>query len=439
MKKLTFVKLKLPWQFDHYSDPPLGTLSVAAAAGKDKKVEVDLVDLAHETEIPESDYYGFSASTLEYPEAEKKAKEIKERFPKSTIIAGGPHFDITPENEWKRIIENLPFDIISRGEGESTIKSILDFVDSNKGEKIIITQNTSLLELDSLELPARDLLDKDKYFKPGKTFGTGEFSKGNSSTIMASRGCLYICSFCASPELHKKKVRFRNLENIEKEINELQEKYGVSELRWQDDCIPLVLKRVKGLDSILHEKKIMSRGSMRTDQVNEQSLQQLWYAGFRELGFGIESSENRVLNYLHKKTTVDQNAYALQETKKHGFITRAFIMTGLPGETKDSAKRMIDFLEKSNPDVVTLTSFIPLPGSDMYNRPENYGIKILTKDWSKYDIALKWNSGIEWVHRIASATLSEMEKNREMLKEYLFNKGKSNVPIYNKEYKSDKL
>jgi hypothetical protein len=75
----------------------------------------------------------------------------------------------------------------------------------------------------------------------------------------------------------------------------------------------------------------------------------------------------------------------------------------------------------------------------MYNRPENYGIKILTKDWSKYDIALKWNSGIEWVHRIASATLSEMEKNREMLKEYLFNKGKSNVPIYNKEYKSDKL
>jgi len=439
MTKLTFIKLKLPWQFDHYSDPPLGLLSVASEARKIGGLEVSLTDLAHETKIPESELYAFSASTLEFPEAQKKAAEIKKQYPDSKILVGGPHFDITPERDWAQSIDGSDFDVICRGEGEANVNKAVNYAMENPDKKIVISQKTPLIQLDSLDTPARDLLDKEKYFKPGKTFGTGEYSDGNSSTIMVSRGCPYICSFCASPELHKRKVRFRSFDKIKEELSELQDQYGVSELRWQDDCIPLVLKRAKGLDNLLHGNGIMSRGSMRTDQVTGESLHQLWYSGFRELGFGIESAEDGVLDLLNKRTTVEKNAYALKMTKDKGFRTRAFIMTGLPGESAHSAEKMIDFLEKTKPDVVTLTSFIPLPGCDIYNNPDKYGVEILTKDWSKYDIALKWNSGTEWAHKTSSTTLPKMEKNREMLKEYLFNNGMSNVSVFNKVYESDKL
>jgi hypothetical protein len=46
---------------------------------------------------------------------------------------------------------------------------------------------------------------------------------------------------------------------------------------------------------------------------------------------------------------------------------------------------------------------------------------------------------VKFVHRIATATLEEMEANREILKEYLFNRKICNVSTYNKEYKSDVL
>ena len=110
-------------------------------------------------------------------------------------------------------------------------------------------------------------------------------------------------------------------------------------------------------------------------------------------------------------------------------------MTGLPGETNNSGKKMIDFLEETNPDVVTLTSFIPLPGCNIYNDPDKYGVTIVDKDWSKYNIAITLASNAPFVHRLTTVTVEEMEKNREILKEYLFNKGKSHIPSYNKPYK----
>jgi len=240
MGELVFVKLNLPWQYDPYSDPPLGMLSVISEARKDKRVSVNLLDLAHQELDASSDFYAFSASTLEYPEAEKKAREILKENPEAKIIAGGPHFDVFSDAYWENKIHQTPFHIISRGEGESTIHSVLDHLFLN-GQKKVISQKGGLLDLDSLDLPARDILDKEKYFQPGKTFGTNDIkANGRSSTIMASRGCPYICSFCASPTLHSRKLRFRSLENTILELKDLQENYGIGALRWQDDCIPVL-------------------------------------------------------------------------------------------------------------------------------------------------------------------------------------------------------
>lgn len=458
MDELRFIKVQHKWQYDPFSDPPLGMLSVAAVAReKIPRLKVTLSDMACDIDaskesswsdfsekIPESDFYGLSCSTLEFPGTLEIAQRIKKRIPESSIIVGGPHFDVFPESYWKKKISDLPFDLICRGEGELNIEEAIELA-RNKQRKIIISQKAPLLDMDSLPLPARDLLDKEKYFESGKTFAGGNAKdkqekkiNGNSSTIMVSRGCPYQCGFCASPEIHHRRLRFRNLDNVIMELDFLKGNYEVGSLRWQDDNIPLNFKMQKGLEDVLHERQISSRGSARSDQIQKhpEILDKLWYAGFREIGFGVESAEDYVLKILKKGVVVEQNKFALKETKRRGFRTRAFVMTGLPGETKDSAKKMIDFLEETNPDVVTLTSFVPLPGSDVYNNPQNYGVTIKSSNWAEYDIALKWDSGVEWTHRISSVSLDEMERNREELKEYLFNKGKSNVSIYNKHYES---
>jgi radical SAM superfamily enzyme YgiQ (UPF0313 family) len=429
-EKITFLKLYHPWQYDPYSDPPLGLLSVAAQARK-SGLEVRLFDQAFQKDIPESDYYGLSATTLEYPEALKQAGRIKEAYPKAKIIAGGVHFDVFPETDWLKEIDALPFDVICRGEGEGTIGRAVGCL--NSGLKKQVISRTDLLDLDSLELPARDLLDRARYFIPGETI-TGMNTGGNSSTIMVSRGCPMKCAFCASPTLHHRRVRFRSIDNTIKELEELRQKYNVNALRFQDDNIPLNLKKHPALAPFLANLGIYSRGSARVDSVTPEMLDLLWQAGFRELGFGVESASQKVLDYISKGTTIEQNRYALKLTKERGFKTRAFIMTGLAGEDRDSADKMIEFLSDTKPDVVTLTSFIPLPGSDIYMHPEKYGVRIKTKDWARYDIAIKWDKGTEWAHELVNLSQEEMESNREKLKSYIFNTGISNVSVYNKPY-----
>ena len=438
--RVYFIKLKGPWRVDPFADPPLGLLSIMASAKnlsfKGKSLDLKFLDLINEPDIPKADIYGISACTLDYSELLNVTKQIKQKY-NSLVIVGGPHFDAIPASQWGKEINNLPIDIICRGEGEDTFPKALKYLENGR-EKEVISQEPPFLKLDSLPFPAMEFLNRELYFKPGRAFGKGVFSKGNSTVMMTSRGCPYNCSFCASPILHHRKVRYRSVENVKKELDILKKGYNVTEIRFQDDCFS-INPRFKELSDMLSESNIRYRCSMRTNNVSDEILNMLWNSGCREIGFGIESAEPAVLEISSKATTVEQNMGTLKRSKAKGFKTRVFVMTGLPGETKYSAQKMIDFLEEAKPDVVTLNSFMPFPGCDIYNNPEKYGVKIHDTDWDHYNIFLMRKEGFPFPHTISTATPEELERNRELLKEYTFNRKLSNVKEFNTPYHSSIL
>jgi len=423
MTTATFIKLKDIWRENPYSDPPIGLLSVASNAKrviyKGEPLEVKLLDMAYETEIPKSDIYGLSACSLDMPELLNVAHRIRQEKG-GLIVAGGAHFDSFKKEYWDKEIKELPIDVICLGEGEHTFPKAVHSLD-DRVKKVI--EEHSACNLDLLDFPAWDLLDKEKYFS------------SKNGTMMTSRGCYARCAFCASPHIHQSRVRFRSVANVEKELDMLIKDYGLNFIRFQDDSMILNARRFEKMAYMIGSKGINYRCSMRTDQVTDDVLYLLKNSGCTEIGFGIESAEQHVLDLLNKNNTVDNNRRALLKAKEYNFKTRAFIMTGLPGESKTSAETMIKFLSQTNPDVVTMTSFTPLPGSDIYNHPEKYGVEIIDKDWSKYNIAIKLTPGAPFVHKLSTATTEEMELNRELLKEYLFNRNKSNVQAYNRPYK----
>lgn len=436
--KTCFIKLNEPWQIDPHSDPPLGLLSVIGAAKNalidGRPLNIQLLDMAWEKEIPKADVYAISACSYDFPELLKIANQIKQQS-RAPIIAGGPHFDCIPLPVWQSGLDFLPLEVICRGEGEETFLRAVEL--AKTGKKGVITQE-QLLDINTIPIPAREFLDKDKYFRPGRAFAAGEtYAQGNSSTMITSRGCPHNCSFCASPTIHHHKVRYRSVYSVLEELRELQEKYGVTEIRFQDDCFTLPHSRFKVLAERLAQSGIRYRCSMRVDEINDGTLKELWASGCREIGYGIETADDAVLKLMNKRATVEQNKYALTKTKEAGFKVRVFAMTGLPGETRDTASRLIQFLEETKPDVVTLNTFMPLPGCDIYRHPEKYGVRILTRDYLQYCIVLRKESRTPFVHTISTATLDEMERNRELLKEYLFTKGITNVPAFNKPYTAD--
>jgi radical SAM superfamily enzyme YgiQ (UPF0313 family) len=135
-------------------------------------------------------------------------------------------------------------------------------------------------------------------------------------------------------------------------------------------------ERLAYLCTIFKGAKIRWRGSIRTHPNDPELYEMLAESGCEELSFGIESGESRVLKLLNKNATVTQNGIAIRNAKKAGIYTRALMMMGTPGETKDTLHINKYWVEQAKPDVVSLKMFIPYPGTDIYHNPEKYKCKI---------------------------------------------------------------
>jgi len=485
------VKVQDAWQYNPGASPPTGFLSVGAVA-RQYGANVSLSDMAvmeksmgrtlsyedFASRVPEAQVYGFSATTLEWPGAVAVAEALQRRFPSAKMIVGGPHPDCFETEYWEIEAQNTPFHVIARGQGGGAIVPSLEAAVSGASNVVV----NGRFEIGDYPLPARDLLDRDFYFNPGETFsnkdiGGVDYHVGGSTSIMMSEGCPYKCTFCASPFLIQettrdpvsgkrigKTINFRPLDAIAAELDELRDVYGVQTVRWDDDVFSTNLRVMPGLVEMLEARfeegtGVYSRASARIDHVwkdiklAEQgkvqrggtTLDQLWRAGVREIGYGFESGEDDVLALVDKDINSEMSLAVAKATKERGMRLRAFMMTGQPGETRDSGKRTIEFLEKLDPDVITLCQFTPLPGTGTFREPEKHGIKILHHDWARYNIAidsdLAKGGEFPFVHELipipgdssgrVPATRDEMVENLIEVKEWIFSRGKSNVAVYN--------
>jgi len=194
-------------------------------------------DIEKEIESFSPDLIEITAVSQNFNLAKSYAKLIKTK--KIPVIVGGTHISVLPNS----LSEDM--DIGCLGEGEQTVVELVDLFLKNgkfspqelkkikgicywENNKIIINEPRPLIEnLDTLPLPARDLLKIEKH-----------------SYIFSSRGCPYRCIFCASSR-YWQKVRLFSAEYIVKEIKELVEKYQVNLISFFDDLFIIDKERIK--------------------------------------------------------------------------------------------------------------------------------------------------------------------------------------------------
>jgi anaerobic magnesium-protoporphyrin IX monomethyl ester cyclase len=434
--KLNIVLIKPPntYNLNPKEQQGLGILYIASILKKENNVK--LLDLSDKTInesikiIPKADIYGFTATFLDLNISHKLAKKIKLKYPTSKIIIGG----FGPTASPNLINKNL-FDSIIIGEGELTIKDFIKDFKQNNIKKIYSKKFLSEKQLNSLPLPSRDLLD----YKGGKIFNFGiEYTKGQSTGIVTSRGCPYNCSFCASCSLWDQKIRFRNIDKVITEIEYVIKRYKIFNFKIQDDTFIINEKRVIDFckKMINLNKKYNNKISWRcyggrVDLITENMLKYMKKSGCKEIDYGIETGDQKILNLMQKKTNIKQAINAIKITKKNGIDTRAFIMVGLPGTTKKTAEKDIDFLKKAKPDAVNLAIFNPYPGSDIYNKPDKYNISFDKpknyKELYKFD---KYNMHLfsrdkkkssKSIIKIKNISNESLEKIKQKVIDYLIN------------------
>jgi len=75
-------------------------------------------------------------------------------------------------------------------------------------------------------------------------------------------------------------------------------------------------------------------------------------------------------------------------TQQVGISALASFIIGLPGETEETLRKTVEFANELHSEFGSLYGFhilSPFPGTEVRDRAGEYGLEILTSDWTKYD------------------------------------------------------
>ncbi|MFH0852575.1 MAG: radical SAM protein [bacterium] len=324
----------------------------------------------------------------------KKAYEIsqicKRLYPEALIVFGGVH----PTFVVGEVIAKEFIDVVVVGEGEITAGELVAGKNLEEIDGIVFKKNLPggvkiiknkprerITDLDSLPMPAYDLLPVEKY-RPAK----GSYKRLPAMSMMTSRGCPGRCTFC-SKTLGEQMV-FKSAEAIFKEIEFLIGNYGIKEILFYDDTFTVFKDNVIKLCDLLLKNKIDLTWTCfaRVDFVDEEMLAKMKQAGCHQIMYGVENIDETVLKNINKKINLEQVINAVSWTKKAGIECRLAFMVGNPGDDLEVIKKNIKFVNRINPDLLIVNITTPFPGTEMFKWAHERKL-LLTYDWDDYTLA----------------------------------------------------
>lgn len=327
----------------------------------------------------EPDLVGITALTGTYKSAEMIAEIVKNHDPKITIVIGGVHPMILPDE----VTKNKMFDFVVRGEGENTFLEIargekkenilgLTYRDDN-GFVVHNPERPFIIDLDTIPFPARDL-----YINETKSMDYGY--------IMTGRGCPFQCTYCASKKIWNRKARFRSEQNVIDELKYVRATFGTRSFYFIDDTFTLDRKRAKKICQMIIDEGMDIEWicDTRVDTLDEELLILMKRSGCSRVKIGVESGSDRILKKIKKGITKDQIRRAVSLIRKVGLDFTIYLMIGFPTETDEEVHETIDFARELNPKYYSLSILAPYPGTEIYDDVIQSGITLPKEHWEYF-------------------------------------------------------
>ena len=114
---------------------------------------------------------------------------------------------------------------------------------------------------------------------------------------------------------------------------------------------------------------------------DDEMLNLLKRAGFKELALGIEFLEDEAFANYHKKSTYSEIIRAIQNIQGHGLNVRGLFIMGADNHVEGSGERLADFVLEHDIRGVLIQGMYFVPGTPVYDR---YQDRLIHKDWEKY-------------------------------------------------------
>lgn len=324
--------------------------------------------------------------------------EIRKILPETWIWVGGP--EVTYDAV--RYLEDHPaVDGVIRGEGEASLLGLLRHFQAGNpvdellsvpgltlrhGEDICDTGSRELLDMDELPFPYYDLWDFENriiYYE-------------------SSRGCPFSCSYCLSSL--DKKLRFRNLELVKKELLFFIEQ-KVPQVKFVDRTFNCDRQRALEIWRFLaeHDQGVTNfHFEIGADLLGSEEIACMrgMRPGLIQLEIGVQSTNPDTIREIHRRTDLAKLRSNVEQIRQGRNIHQHLdLIAGLPCEGYESFAQSFDQVYRMHPQQIQLGFLKVLKGSRMERMAESYGCvymdrepyEVLKTKWISYEeiLALK--------------------------------------------------
>jgi anaerobic magnesium-protoporphyrin IX monomethyl ester cyclase len=347
-------------------------------------------------------------------EAIKAFRMVKEINPDCFTIAGGAHF----AHLYKTALLDPAIDHVVFGEGELTftelaqrlnghtgtskpdVSDILGIGYEEDGEIISNGSRPLIRDLDTLPIPAYDLIPMDLY-------GTSKylFSPGGA-TVQHSRGCTLSCSFCAwwtqfatrkedaeGNALLTPRWRTFSVDRHLEEVELLVKRYDKRCMMYVDASFNISAKWNLEFSEEVIKRKLpikwfaFARADCMLRDHDNGVLPKMVEAGMAHVCIGVERAEDTDLKNWNK------HRYSQSETRRvfkilkddypQVFRQGTFIV-GVKDETPDSMWQQAELAQDLDLDYPAFHPVTPVPGTPVYEEALRNG-DIEVNDFSQFD------------------------------------------------------
>jgi hopanoid biosynthesis associated radical SAM protein HpnJ len=323
-----------------------------------------------------------ATSTVGFEVDKKLAAAMKAANPKMKICFVGPPVTIHPE----RALSECPvIDFTVRREFDyatvefangKPLDEILGISFRKDGKIVHTPDRPQVQDLDALPdvtaVYKRDL-DVTKYNVP--------FLLHPYVALYTTRGCPALCTFCLWPQtLSGHAWRKRSTDRVAAEMAKAKEYWpNVKEFFFDDDTFNIQKARTIELCEKLKPLGITWSCTSRVT-TDYETLKAMKDAGCRLMIVGFESGDPQILKNIKKGATVERARDFARDAHKLGLIVHGDFILGLPGETKESIERTIQFAKDLDCETIQVSLAHAYPGTELYDYAKQNGFILHEKN-----------------------------------------------------------
>jgi len=186
--------------------------------------------------------------------------------------------------------------------------------------------------------------------------------------MMASKGCIYKCSFCFNSEYHRCQWRSYPHDIVFAQMKYLTEHCRVDGFLFIDEMFGADKQNLRGFC-----RRMVGLGghltwSMETTigMLTREDMQLMHNAGCRMLTFGLESGSVEMRKKLRKYYDASKIDETFRDCNEIGILTKANFIIGLPDETPQQLRETVRLYFRTHPHAAALGFFTAYPATPLY-------------------------------------------------------------------------